>query len=50
MAWPQVPLHAESPLTRGLKALHDQLTQRQPRSIGEVDTVSLVEVRRRRCR
>ena len=35
----EIPLHAESPLTRGLKALHDQLTLQRFRQLTEVDTV-----------
>ena len=39
----EVPLRSESPLLRGLRALHDQLTHQGQRCIGEVDTVRFLQ-------
>jgi hypothetical protein len=40
----EVPLQSESPLMRGLKTLHDQLTMHGYRNLGEVDTVHFLQV------
>lgn len=40
----EMPLQSESPLMRGLKALHDKLTMHGYHSLGEVDTVHFLQV------
>ena len=40
----EVPLGSESPLLRGLRALHDHLTLQGCRRIGDVDTVHYIQV------